>query len=394
VGAECCVWVLVHSCPLVTPRALIIPACLVFNPNRRSLQNAGLADPPRPPRFGSQLHDCGKRGVALFVEVCRRGERVQSRGRSHCTALVTFLLPNTTNTHPLQGLIAQLAEEKSQDPCKLFDYVWIDEARAVCALCALSRLSDPTSPHHTITPARSPPPAPHSSWPTHQAGQALPPEALIPMTLCKGACMLAGDPRQLGPAVRSASAALAGLSTPLLELLIDHQNRLMALGVQRKRVAAAVAAAAAAAAAAKVAAMAATAAADANAGGSAQGGEEEGSGEQQQQQQQQQTGQQAVQQLDEWAQHHAELPDTEVARLAGVLHLHYCMLTRNYRSHASLLELPSRLFYKQVRLLHPGDGWADWLTGLAAHRSGACGAVFKSETIYLPLSAPSTMPHG
>ncbi|KXZ41162.1 hypothetical protein GPECTOR_704g854 [Gonium pectorale] len=56
-----------------------------------------------------------------------------------------------------------------------------------------------------------------------EAGQALLPEVLIPLTLRTqgGAAMLCGDPRQLGPVVRSASAARDGLATSLLEQLID-----------------------------------------------------------------------------------------------------------------------------------------------------------------------------
>ena len=69
-----------------------------------------------------------------------------------------------------------------------------------------------------------------------EAGQALLPEALIPLALLSpppagaaaapGGCgaVLCGDPQQLGPVVRSPAAAAAGLSTSLLELLIRHHS--------------------------------------------------------------------------------------------------------------------------------------------------------------------------
>ena len=49
--------------------------------------------------------------------------------------------------------------------------------------------------------------------------QALPPETLIPMTLAgpEARIVLCGDPRQLGPAVRSGDCQAHGLATSLLE---------------------------------------------------------------------------------------------------------------------------------------------------------------------------------
>ncbi|GLI68259.1 hypothetical protein VaNZ11_012614 [Volvox africanus] len=60
-----------------------------------------------------------------------------------------------------------------------------------------------------------------------EAGQALLPEVLIPLTLRTpgGAAILCGDPRQLEPIVRSASAARNGLATSLLELLMESARR-------------------------------------------------------------------------------------------------------------------------------------------------------------------------
>eukprot|EP00891_Asterochloris_glomerata_P007086 jgi/Astpho2/7086/Aster-x1407 len=52
-----------------------------------------------------------------------------------------------------------------------------------------------------------------------EAGEALPPETLIPMTLAgpEARVVLCGDPRQLGPAVRSGDCQAHGLATSLLE---------------------------------------------------------------------------------------------------------------------------------------------------------------------------------
>ncbi|GIL79433.1 hypothetical protein Vretimale_18310 [Volvox reticuliferus] len=60
-----------------------------------------------------------------------------------------------------------------------------------------------------------------------EAGQALLPEVLIPITLRApgGAAMLCGDPRQLEPIVRSASAARNGLAISLLEILMESARR-------------------------------------------------------------------------------------------------------------------------------------------------------------------------
>jgi hypothetical protein len=169
--------------------------------------------------------------------------------------------------------------------------------------------------------------------------------------------MLAGDPRQLGPVVRSASAALGGLSPSLLEALIEYRHRLMALAAARRR-----GSAAAEARALHMGAEPATAgppadatngpaAANRRAAGAAV--DESGAG----------GGSSGLSggrpPADEWGALHA-LGDAEVAAAAAQLHLVYGMLTRNYRSHVSLLELPSRLFYKQVRAWLRGGGWGSW----------------------------------
>jgi hypothetical protein len=155
---------------------------------------------------------------------------------------------------------------------------------------------------------------------------------------------------QLGPVVRSASAALAGLSTSLLELLIDYHNSTQSQDAQQQ-----------------LAALAAGCNSKPPEGRLQQQQQQQQqqhhheAGEQQQQQQQweqqeplsTQQREQQRQDSDEQQRHQAgaSLSASERggrARAAARLHLHYGMLTRNYRSHASLLELPSRLFYKQV----------------------------------------------
>eukprot|EP00877_Chromochloris_zofingiensis_P007320 jgi/Chrzof1/2841/Cz12g00230.t1 len=62
-----------------------------------------------------------------------------------------------------------------------------------------------------------------------EAGQALLPEALVPMTLALssdmgGAIMLVGDPKQLGPVVRCGTAAAHGLGSSLLDLFVDYHH--------------------------------------------------------------------------------------------------------------------------------------------------------------------------
>ncbi|KAL4430622.1 hypothetical protein ABPG75_005878 [Micractinium tetrahymenae] len=73
-----------------------------------------------------------------------------------------------------------------------------------------------------------------------EAGQALLPEALIPLALLAApapiatlkaaaaepgwGAVLCGDPRQLGPIVRSKAAAAAGLASSLLELCVSHHS--------------------------------------------------------------------------------------------------------------------------------------------------------------------------
>ncbi|KAK9829778.1 hypothetical protein WJX72_007868 [[Myrmecia] bisecta] len=62
-----------------------------------------------------------------------------------------------------------------------------------------------------------------------EAGQALLPEALIPLTLLAqgGSSMLCGDPRQLGPVVRSPVSAANGLAASLLEGFIAQHQQLV-----------------------------------------------------------------------------------------------------------------------------------------------------------------------
>ncbi|KAL3141854.1 hypothetical protein ABBQ32_004519 [Trebouxia sp. C0010 RCD-2024] len=60
-----------------------------------------------------------------------------------------------------------------------------------------------------------------------EAGQALGPEALIPLTLLaqQGSCaMLCGDPRQLGPVLHSPKAESHGLGTSLLEAFVHYHK--------------------------------------------------------------------------------------------------------------------------------------------------------------------------
>jgi len=62
-----------------------------------------------------------------------------------------------------------------------------------------------------------------------EAGQAPLPEALLPLCLADphtGTCMLAGDPQQLGPVIRSKVAAAGGLSVSLLERLVAYYRNL------------------------------------------------------------------------------------------------------------------------------------------------------------------------
>lgn len=98
--------------------------------------------------------------------------------------------------------------------------------------------------------------------------------------------MLAGDPRQLGPVLRSATAAAAGLGVSLLDSWIQFWH------TANPQLAAA------------------------------------------QQQQQQQGLRQPV-----------PGADTAAAAAAGQVMMCYGMLSDNYRSHVRLLDLPSRLFY-------------------------------------------------
>lgn len=98
------------------------------------------------------------------------------------------------------------------------------KARVVVTTCIgaslLWRRALDTNNHHQ---------APHARF-SHvfidEAGQALLPEALIPLTLPglheeMPAAIVCGDPRQLGPIVRDVTAASSGLSTSLLEMLMD-----------------------------------------------------------------------------------------------------------------------------------------------------------------------------
>jgi putative helicase MOV10L1/helicase MOV-10 len=57
-----------------------------------------------------------------------------------------------------------------------------------------------------------------------EASQATEPETLVPLQQCKrrGVCVLAGDPHQLGPAVRSPFFRLDGAATSLLSRLLQH----------------------------------------------------------------------------------------------------------------------------------------------------------------------------
>lgn len=119
--------------------------------------------------------------------------------------------------------------------------------------------------------------------------------------------------------MRSSTAALSGLGTSLLELLIGHHGGLKRPADQRRRPAAAAAAGppaggepGATEAAAEVAGR------TRDAEGAAEAAEAAGR------------------------------DGDGASGAAARLHLQYGMLTRNYRSHASLLELPSRLFYQQV----------------------------------------------
>lgn len=121
-----------------------------------------------------------------------------------------------------------------------------------------------------------------------EAGQAIATEALIPMTLAaaKGGLMLCGDPRQLGPIVRSPDAAAHGLAVSLLEQFIQHHVRAAAIhGLGLPQI---------------------TDAARRMAAG-------------------------------QWS------PEVPAPLTAAALSVG--MLVRNYRSHPRLLELPSRLFY-------------------------------------------------
>jgi putative helicase MOV10L1 len=106
--------------------------------------------------------------------------------------------------------------------------------------------------------------------------------------------MLAGDPRQLGPVLRSATAAAAGLGVSLLDSWIQFWHTAcpeLAAAQLRKH----------------------------------------------QQQQQQPGSRQPV--------HDAECAAAAAAEAAGRVMLCYGMLSDNYRSHVRLLDLPSRLFY-------------------------------------------------
>lgn len=69
-----------------------------------------------------------------------------------------------------------------------------------------------------------------------EAGQAVEPETLVPMSLLGpggGSVMLCGDPRQLGPIVRSLRAQRGGLAVSLLERLTAHYRRLAPAYAQR-----------------------------------------------------------------------------------------------------------------------------------------------------------------
>jgi len=73
-----------------------------------------------------------------------------------------------------------------------------------------------------------------------EAGQAMLPEVLIP--LChlnnnneQASVVLAGDPKQLGPVVRSKQAAAQGLGKSLLELLINNFSRMASLLKQQQQ---------------------------------------------------------------------------------------------------------------------------------------------------------------
>ncbi|KAF8055841.1 MOV10L1 [Scenedesmus sp. PABB004] len=125
-----------------------------------------------------------------------------------------------------------------------------------------------------------------------EAGQALAPELLLPLGLAGPAApvVLAGDPRQLGPVIRSGTAAAAGLGSSLLEEWI---------GLWRANCP-----------------QLAAAAADDGADGEPRGGL-------------------------------APQPLTPAPGAAPPVPVSLCFtqLVDNYRSHARLLDLPSRLFY-------------------------------------------------
>lgn len=74
-----------------------------------------------------------------------------------------------------------------------------------------------------------------------EAGQAMIPEILIPLCHLNNnsnepaSIVLAGDPKQLGPVVRSKEAAAQGLGKSLLELLINNVSRTASLLKQQKQ---------------------------------------------------------------------------------------------------------------------------------------------------------------
>ena len=86
----------------------------------------------------------------------------------------------------------------------------LERASIVVCTCSAAALASPAGPLS----------ATFDHLVVDEAGQALLPETCVPMSLLasNGNCLLAGDPKQLGPVVMSAEAKRLGLGETLLEL--------------------------------------------------------------------------------------------------------------------------------------------------------------------------------